>query len=56
MKDKGGLGDSPARSYISALVCVVTIENDEVPDCQHRVPAGQGREESEEPWHYKVER
>lgn len=47
---------SSSLVYISALVCVVTIENDEVPDCQHRVPAGQGREESEEPWHYKVER
>lgn len=45
-----------ARIYFCTCVCVVTIENDEVPDCQHRVPAGQGREESEEPWHYKVER
>lgn len=32
-----------------------TVENDEIPDSQDRVPAGQGREEGEEPWHHEVD-
>lgn len=40
---------------MSVFVRAQTVQNYEIPDSQDRVPAWQGREEREEPWHHKVD-
>ena len=40
---------------VCVSVCAQTLHNYEIPDSEDRVPAWQGREEREEPWHHKVD-
>ena len=53
MYDNVSLFHQLAGTFV--CVCRHTVQHDEIPDSQDRVPAGQGSEESEEPWHHKVD-